>query len=326
MSFALPDTRRGRPLPGEELAGLVWALCAGHRLGFRQPIGGGVVGEKSLRVATTQFPVSDCVESNAVRIRRLIVDAAESGADVVVFPEGALSGYRRRRTCASNRDFDWVRLREETQSILELARKHRIWVVLGSCHYLSPSEQPTNCLYIVSSTGRIVDRYDKLMLFKSELDLHSAGSRLVSVRIKGVRCGFMICYDSCFPRLYETYRKRVVEVLFHALHHADNPGASGLDEILASQFRVRALDYGMWIVISNSSARHCRLPSGFAKPDGTLVTMRRHRPGLLCHDAPGLIVAGWRYDNRVAANGHDGTLHIGMTSSHPRALDPRAMP
>jgi predicted amidohydrolase len=279
-----------------------------------------------LKIASCQFPVSSCIESNAESIKRFMAEAADREADVILFPEGALSGYQQRRACASRDDFDWVSLRVETQGVLEWARKCGIAVLLGSCHYLNANERPTNCLYIVSRTGRIVDRYDKLMLFHRELNLHTAGSRLVTVKLNGIRCGFMICFDSCFPQLFESYRKMGVQVLFHALHNADNPGGTGrIDDLLAAQFRVRAVDYGMWIVVSNSSARHSRLPSCIVKPDGTLLGMRRHSPGIICHDCSDDIL-GWTYDNRVPRPRRNAALHIGATSRHPRALDPRALP
>lgn len=283
------------------------------------------MSKRCLRIATCQFPVSDCIEANAEQVRRFVAEAADHGADVILFPEGALSGYRRRRTCAGAKGFDWMRLRIETQGIRELARQRRIWVLLGSCHYLNASEQPTNCLYVISRAGEIVERYDKLMLFKKEIDLHTAGSRLVTVTMGGVRCGFMVCFDSCFPLLFEAYRKLGVRVLFHALHNADNPGGpNAIDDLLLAQFRVRAMDYGMWIVVSNSSARHCRLPSCLVKPDGSYSALRRHAPGLLYHNVPDDIL-GWRYDNTIARNG-TSALHVGRTSKHPRALDPRALP
>jgi len=285
-----------------------------------------VSGVERLKVATCQFAVSDAVASNAAQIRKLIGEAADNEADVVHFPEGALSGYRRRRACAGADGFDWELLRAETQGILDLARKRRIWVILGSCHYVSPAEKPTNCLYVISRTGRIVERYDKLMLYKRELGLHTAGQRLVTATINGVRCGFMVCYDSCFPAVYEAYRKRKVQVLFHSLHHADNPGgANCVDGLLAAQFRTRALDYGMWIIASNSSARHCRLASCVVKPDGAMLSLRRHVPGILYHQFPDEIL-GWKYDYLQPTAGPNGVPHIGPTSTHPRALDPTALP
>ncbi|MDX9972992.1 MAG: carbon-nitrogen hydrolase family protein [FCB group bacterium] len=284
------------------------------------------MGAGKLKVAVCQFAVSDCMELNAARIRTFTEEAAAEGANVIHFPEGALSGYRLHKSCSSHEDFDWARLRAETEYIQEWARKNRIAIVLGSCHYLNASDKPTNCLYIISRTGRIVERYDKHMLFKREQDVHTAGTRLVTVTLNGIRCGFLVCYDSCFPPLFEEYKRMGVELMFVSLHNADNNGgACPIDSLLEAQFRVRAADYGMWICVSNSSARHCRLPACIVKPDGSVRSLRRHNSGLLYHEFPDDIL-GWTYDNRLPRTNRGNILHLGVTSKDPRATDPHALP
>lgn len=49
--------------------------------------------EGKLMVATCQFPVSGDIAANAEWVRRQMREAAEQEADVVHFPECALSGY-----------------------------------------------------------------------------------------------------------------------------------------------------------------------------------------------------------------------------------------
>ena len=46
-----------------------------------------------MRVAACQFPVSDNIKENAVWIMDQMLEARDSGAHVVHFPECALSGY-----------------------------------------------------------------------------------------------------------------------------------------------------------------------------------------------------------------------------------------
>jgi deaminated glutathione amidase len=63
---------------------------------------------------------------------------------------------------ASFKGFDWDRLRECTQRVLDLAREFSIWIVLGSSHELTPPHKPHNSLYIIDDRGRIAHRYDKM--------------------------------------------------------------------------------------------------------------------------------------------------------------------
>ena len=54
------------------------------------------VAEMMLRVAVGQFPVDSNIQKNRDRIERQIASAASQRADVILFPESALSGYAGR--------------------------------------------------------------------------------------------------------------------------------------------------------------------------------------------------------------------------------------
>jgi hypothetical protein len=99
-----------------------------------------------LQVATCQFPVCGDVRANADRIRRQMREARERGADLVHFPECALSGYAGEDV-PSPADLDWGLLHKETDAILALAKELGVWVVLGSTHRLSGDHKPHDSLY-----------------------------------------------------------------------------------------------------------------------------------------------------------------------------------
>ena len=139
---------------------------------------------------------------------------------------------------------------------MKLAQQNNIWVILGSAHYIRPQEKPTNCLYIISNEGQIVDRYDKSMCTTSDLKIYTPGNRIVTLDINGIRCGFLICYDSCFPEMYNIYRHKGVEVMFHSFYNARYKEKTILDEIIPAEIRVRASDNLMWVVANNSSAAY----------------------------------------------------------------------
>src|SRR5918998_4643139 len=110
---------------------------------------------QKLRIATCQFPVSCDIAGNAKFIRRFMKKAAESEANVIHFPETALSGYERMNLTPSSGD-NWQQLEEHTRVIANLAGKLGLWVVLGSCRKAADSEKPANCLHVISDRGRTV--------------------------------------------------------------------------------------------------------------------------------------------------------------------------
>jgi predicted amidohydrolase len=113
-----------------------------------------------ITVATCQFPVSADVRANYEHIARQIRLAKQRGADVVHFPECALSGYADTDV-ESFDDLDWDLLRHCARQTLDLAEEMRIWVILGTAHRLTGKHKPHNSLYIINDKGQLVDRYDK---------------------------------------------------------------------------------------------------------------------------------------------------------------------
>ncbi len=282
-----------------------------------------------LKVATCQFPVSGVVDENARYIKHFIEEAATSEADIVHFSEAALSGYAGVDV-PSFENYDWNKLRAHTQDIMTLAEEHHIWVVVGSAHYLCPEEKPTNCLYIISNEGKLVDRYDKSMCTGGDLRVYTPGDHLVTIDLKGIRCGFLICYDSCFPEMYNVYRHRGVELMFHSFYNARHKGKTILDEIIPAEIRVRASDNLMWVVANNSSADHSAWPTCIARPDGSLASLERGVPGILYRTFPDKRTtdefSSWTHNNKTMVLPANEVYHNGTPSSHPRARNRQAPP
>ena len=282
--------------------------------------------EERLRAATCQFPVGGDPRENGLYIRDLMREAAAQGADVVHFSEAALSGYAGWDV-ADFEDYDWDTLREETQSIQALARELSIWVILGSAHYLSPTEKPTNCLYVIDPSGQILDRYDKSMLTDGDQKYYTPGDYLVTLTLKGMQCGLLICYDSCFPEMYNAYRHMGVQLMFHSFYNARFNGPNILDEFIPAQIQCRAADNVMWVLANNSSAQHSCWSTCCVRPDGSVASrLKRHMTGILYHDFPDATLKGWIHNNKLMKLAPDEVFHNSTPSNHPRAKDRTSLP
>lgn len=249
----------------------------------------------SLKFATCQFPVSGKMEANIQYILKYMNQAAEVKAKVIHFPEVALTGYARV-DFASFSDFNWDVLNACTERIIKEAKRLKIWVILGSCRQTT-NDKPRNCTHVISNSGSIVSTYDKQNLYSKESLYYSPGDSFTTFSINGIKCGLLICYDSSFPELYDFYRKEGVKLLFHSYYNASNKGTkTSLDDLALAQLRTRAADNQMHISASNSSARHSRLASCIARPDGSIVSTKRHVSGIVIHSLPDTTL-GWTYDN-----------------------------
>jgi predicted amidohydrolase len=248
-----------------------------------------------LRIAASQFPVSGNVARNSDYIETQMKEAASRGAHLIQFPESALSGYGPSHFSSAD-DTDWATLENCQYRICQLASLLNIWVVLGTIRK-SEAGLPLNCLNIISNTGEMAGTYDKQRLYPKEKNFYQPGDGPLVLDINGYLCGFLICYDNCFPELYEHYRDMGVGLLFNSFHNAGNSRKTGIKELIAANLIVRAADNCMWISASNSSKRYSPLSACVVRPDGSIVRLKKAAAGIIMDDYP-LAELGWTYDNR----------------------------
>jgi deaminated glutathione amidase len=260
-----------------------------------------------LTVATCQFPVSADPRHNGRHVRRLMRVAEERGAHVAHFPEACLSGYAGA-DLESYAGYDWGLLARETERVVALAAELGLWVVVGSAHRLTGRRKPHNSVYVVDDRGAIVDRYDKMFCAgdragkQGDLAHYTPGDHFSTFVIRGVRCGAMICHEYRYPELYREYKRRGVELMFHAYHaghiaparlrdmeaqvgrafHQLNGGTTLPAITMPAAMHAAAADNYMFISASNTSARVSCWAAFFVRPDGVITgRLRRHAAGVL---------------------------------------------
>jgi predicted amidohydrolase len=251
-------------------------LMKHYKRDFKQPNG-------KLRIATCQFPVNEKILENANWIKKQIRTAKVNGAELVHFPECALSGYGGADWNDIEK-LDWELLHKETKSIMDLAKELKIWVILGGSHQLSGNNKPHNSLYVIDPHGMIIDRYDKRFCTMGDLKYYSPGDHFVVFEINGIKCGLLISYDVRFPELYRKYRKLGVDVIFQSFYNARHNENCIHPKIIPVSAQVRAASNSFFMSLTNSSAPYS-WPCHFIKPDGLVERkLFRNKPGILYAD------------------------------------------
>ncbi len=160
-----------------------------------------------MRTAICQLNAGvDDVEANVANAERLLVQAADGGADLAVLPElFAYYGSQRRM-----RELAEPLGGPITSRLSELARDRSLWVLGGSvCE--SADGRVYNTSFLFDRDGEMVARYRKIHLYDAELPgqrpiresaLFAAGDEVVTRDVEGLRLGMSICYDLRFPELY----------------------------------------------------------------------------------------------------------------------------
>ena len=201
-------------------------------------------------------------------------------------PEGARLFILRKPVCQDTRGRSLLRLKIRLGRAAQgdgraegaLRRAEVVagaWVVTFSRR----EEKPTNCIYLISPEGKIEDRYDKSFCTATDQQYYSAGNRLVTREIRGVRIGLAICYDICWPQLYIAYRELGTTVMVHSMYNARAKAKDCLDTLNVREVPTRCADNRMWAVVNNSSQPYSHWGSFIARPDATIASSGDERAG-----------------------------------------------
>ncbi|WP_197675882.1 carbon-nitrogen hydrolase family protein [Micromonospora auratinigra] len=171
----------------------------------------------TIRIAVAQTEVGTEPAANGAAIRAAMRRAADEGARLVHFAEGALSGYAgAAKPHFAGWRIDWAPVADELRRTMALAGELGVWVVVGGNHRLSGGHRPHNSLWVIDDRGALADRYDKRFISYAELTgYYTPGDHTCVVEVDGFRFGFLICIEVAFPELWSEQRALGVDcVLF----------------------------------------------------------------------------------------------------------------
>ncbi|MEK1893008.1 MAG: carbon-nitrogen hydrolase family protein [Rhizobium sp.] len=220
-----------------------------------------------MKIAAAQTIVSTDNAANGSAIRSMIAAAAATGARVVNFCEGALSGYSKLQMMHPDdwAGFDWQQQEGELRAIADLCGELRIFAVIGGAHRLSEGYPPHNSLYVFSDTGALLTRYDKRFLSNSELGgWYSPGTAPITFDVDGYRFGCAICIESQFPEIFGEYERLGVDAVLFSSY--------GTPDYFQIALRAHAGLNCIWIGAATPVQKAAKGPAGIIGPDGNWVT------------------------------------------------------
>ncbi len=244
------------------------------------------------KVGAVQMVTGPNVDANLLEAERLIREAAEAGAGLVVLPESfAFMGQRGE---------DQAALREtEGQGPLQtflsrVAAQQRVWLVGGTIPVASadPGRIRAACL-VFDDRGRQVARYDKIHLFdvcvpeSEECFQESAtiepGSELLVLDSPFGRLGVAVCYDLRFPELFRGMLDLGMELAAIPAAFTAMTGKAHW-EILV---RARAIENLVYAVAAGQGGVHCNGRETYGHsmivdPWGTPLAQAPRGAGFVC--------------------------------------------
>jgi deaminated glutathione amidase len=195
-----------------------------------------------MRIALGQIPVSSRPEVNFKRVRLALVQAADQGADLAVFPEATHVRFGcDLRAAAEPLDGPFC-------SGLASAAKETGVALVAGVFEPAPDGRVYNTAVAYDGAGELVASYRKLHLFDAfgqrESDQVAPGSVPVICTLAGVRTGLEICYDVRFGEL-----SRALAVAGADLLVLPAAWAAGLfkEEHWVTLVRARAIENTVWV-------------------------------------------------------------------------------
>lgn len=233
-----------------------------------------------IRVAGIQMRVMADIQENRACILRAIERSADARAEILLTPEGSLSGYMAQ--------FDREEAREALDEVRAAAKELRVGLALGTC-FVEDDGKCYNEIRFYRPDGAYLGFHSKILKTSSlgpspEGELNDFEStRLRDFEWQGdFRVGGLICNDlwanpvcTVMPDAHLTQQlaARGVPIIFHAVNgwRSDSELSRLFWQYHESNLRTRALAGKLWIVTVDNAYPtdiRCSAPSGIVGPDG----------------------------------------------------------
>ena len=236
-----------------------------------------------LRIAGIQMNVTGEIPRQVETIIAAIGRASAAGADILLTPEGSLSGY--------SPVFDVDAVETGLNQVVKTARKRGLALALGTC-YREDDGIVYNQIRFYDRNGVYQGFHSKIlrcgtMTEKAEGEINDYGmTPLRTFEVNGIRAGGLICNDlwadpSCTPmadpHLTHLLAEQGARVIFHAVN-GGRDGSLWAREVVWTyhemNLRMRAAADKIWIVTVDNSypdEMPCSAPSGVIDPCGQMV-------------------------------------------------------
>lgn len=202
-----------------------------------------------MRIAVGQFSAGMNKAANLERIVDLSARAADAGARVVVFPEGAMCDFGEKtddlHSVAEPLDGRFV------TRLSELAARHSMTVVAGMFETIPGERLIYNSAVAVDPVNGVVGAFHKRHLFDAFGEVESERFRAgeedpLQVEVDGFRAALVICYDLRFASYIERAADEGADLLLAPAAWVAGPLK---EEHLRVVARARALDNTMYVAV-----------------------------------------------------------------------------
>jgi predicted amidohydrolase len=269
-----------------------------------------MAGKTRFRVGVVQLRTTRSPEANLAATSALIRDAAARGAQYVHTPENTLLMEPDKERLLAV-----LRPEAETQALIaycQLAGELGIWLHIGSLAILAGERRAANRAFLISPSGTVVARYDKIHMFDVDLPggeshresaTYEPGKAAVLAKLPWGTLGLTICYDLRFPEQFKALALGGADFITVPSAFTKQTGEAHWHILL----RARAIETGSFIFAAAQGGRHDsgRTTYGHSmivSPWGEILAEAGTEPGVITADIDASLGAECR--QRIPALAH----------------------
>lgn len=237
-----------------------------------------------------QMMVCDDKKKNLEKARNLIIQAKESGANLIVLPEIFNSPYSNDYFPIFAEEYPYG---DTIKFLSSIAKEQNIFLVGGSIPE-KHEEKIYNTSFVFDNNGVLLGKHRKVHLFDidikdgikfKESDTLTPGDELTIIDIPFCKIGIAICYDIRFPELFRLMSLKGAEVIIVPAAFNMTTGPAHWDLTL----RARALDNQVFVAAA-SPARDVNASyvayghSSVISPWGDIINQLDEKEGILIQE------------------------------------------
>jgi predicted amidohydrolase len=201
---------------------------------------------RDIKIAAAQIACSRSISENIRKIRSYIQSAADQDADIVVFPELAVTGNVKEDIAAANQS----ELDNALSEICRQADEKDIYVIVGMPYFTEGKRR--NCAFVIADDGTIKTRYAQLAASEGELFVPGTETKAMWFELKGVHSIVTIGDDANMVEIADLAACRGMYLHFHI---ACETYASADEVLLGKQRNLLMLMYAKYGAVVNAAAR-----------------------------------------------------------------------
>lgn len=212
-------------------------------------------------------------EHNIACAEKMILEAADNGADIIFFPEMTFTGFTMRVDENSDKSSETI------ERIKKLSAHYGIAVGFGWIN--KAGEKGENHYTVVSPSGEKLADYVKIHPFSysGEDKYYEGGTELSSFTYLGKKISIFICYDLRFPEIFQAASAES-EVIVVAANWPERRR-----EHWKTLLKARAIENQSWIIgvncCGNQQGIHYSGDSCIIMPEGKVYTEINNSEGII---------------------------------------------